>query len=126
MGNCKMKIIKNFILGIILFIVAIILFLPLSIINFIVVAFKGKAEKYFLSSAINLDRFGNYEFRTLFNLTLKKKEGYKFGDFRETISSVLGKNQRDNTLSRTGKILAFILDVLDKEHCKKSIKEFNE
>ena len=79
---------------------------------------------YFKSSAVNLDRFGNSEFRTLFNLTLKKKEGYKFGNMEETISSVLGKNQRDNTLSFAGKVLVFILDTIDKNHCKKSIKEF--
>lgn len=121
-----MKTIKNIFLGLILFLIAIILFLPLTIINFVVVAFKGKAEGYFMSSAINLDRYGNYEFRSLFNLILKKNGGYEFGDFRETISSVLGKNQRDNTLSKTGKILVFILDRLDKEHCKKSIKELNE
>ena len=42
----------------------------------------------------------------------------------ETISSVLGKNQRDNTLSFAGKVLVFILDTIDKNHCKKSIKEF--
>lgn len=118
-----MKTIKNFILGVILFIVAIILFIPLSVINFIVVAFKGKAEKYFLSSAINLDRFGNYEFRSLFNITLRRPSGYEFGDFRETISSVLGKNQRDGTLTTTGRVLAWFLDVLDKNHCKKSIRE---
>lgn len=39
----------------------------------------------------------------------------------ETISGVLGKNERDNTLSKTGKILVWILNKLDKNHCFKSI-----
>jgi len=50
--------------------------------------------------------------------------GYEFGKTGETISSALGKNQRDNTLTNCGKILVTILDFLDKNHCKKSIKEF--
>ena len=109
--------------GLFLFLLAWALFLPLSLLNFLAVAIKFKDLGYFKSSAVNLDRFGNFEFRTLFNLVLKKKGGYEFGNFEETISSVLGKNQRDNTLSRTGKVLVWILDMIEKEHCKKSIKE---
>ena len=114
-----MKAAGKFFGGLFLFLLAWLLFLPLSLLNFLAVAIK-----YFKSSAVNLDRFGNFEFRTLFNLVLKKKGGYEFGNFEETISSVLGKNQRDNTLSRTGKVLVWILDTIEKEHCKKSIKDF--
>ena len=46
-----------------------------------------------------------------------------FGDERETISSVLGKNERDGTLTNAGRMLCWILNVLDKNHCKNSIKE---
>ena len=49
--------------------------------------------------------------------------GYQFGVIGETISSALGKNQRDKTLTTTGKILVFILDFLDENHCENSIKE---
>ena len=118
-----MKKFIKFIIGLLLFIIAWGLFLPLSLLNFLAVAFKFKDLGYFKSSAINLDRFGNSEFRTLFNLTLKKKEGYKFGNMEETISSALGKNQRGDTLSIVGKLLVLILDTIDKNHCKKSIKE---
>ena len=108
-----------------LYLIAYILFLPLSLINYcFVVIIKDKISKgYFRTSAVNIDRFGNREFRTLFNATLKKEEGYKFGNFEETISSVLGKNQRDKTLTKTGKALVWILDKIDKDHCKKSIME---
>nr|DAS00148.1 MAG TPA: hypothetical protein [Caudoviricetes sp.] len=121
-----MKEIVNFLVGLVLFLLAWLLFLPLSLLNFLAVAIKFKDLGYFKSSAVNLDRFGNSEFRTLFNLTLKKKGGYKFGNMEETISSVLGKNQRDNTLSFAGKVLVFILDMIDKNHCKKSIKTFDK
>ena len=121
-----MKGVGKFFGGLFLFLLAWALFLPLSLLNFLAVAIKFKDLGYFKSSAVNLDRFGNSEFRTLFNLTLKKKEGYKFGNMEETISSVLGKNQRDNTLSFVGKALVWILDLLDKNHCKKSIKTFDK
>ena len=117
-----MKGVGKFIGGLFLFLIAWALFLPLSLLNFLAVAIKFKDLGYFKSSAVNLDRFGNSEFRPLFNLTLKKKEGYKFGNMEETISSVLGKNQRDNTLSFAGKVLVFILDTIDKNHCKKKHK----
>lgn len=105
-------------MGFLLFIVAYILFLPLSIINYCVV--KNK-KGYFKSSAISLDKFGNREFRTLLNKTLIVEKGYEFGNMNETISGVLGKNERDKTLTKTGKCLVFILNKLDKNHCLKSI-----
>jgi hypothetical protein len=103
---------------ILLFLVAYILYLPLTFINFFFVENK---KGYFLSSASNLDKFGNREFRTLLNKILITKDGYKFGNINETISSVLGKNQRDNTLTKAGKVLVWILDKIDKNHCYKSI-----
>jgi hypothetical protein len=103
-------------LNFLLFLIAWVLWLPLTFINYFLV--KGD---YFLSSAISLDRYANREFRTLWNKTLRLESGYKFGNIGETISSVLGKNQRDNTLSTIGKVLCYILDKLDKDHCIKSI-----
>ena len=76
---------------------------------------------YFKSSAISLDRFGNREFRTLFNKVLILEKGYQFGNMDETISGVLGKNERDKTLTKTGLKLVWILDKLDKGHAFKSI-----
>jgi hypothetical protein len=109
----------------ILFLIAYVLLLPLTILNYIVVLFKSKdhAKGYFRTSAINIDKFGNREFRTLWNCTLKKESGYKFGNPDETISSALGKNERDGTLSKAGKALAWVLNLIDKDHCKKSIVE---
>ena len=105
-------------MGILLFIIAYILFLPLTIFNALNVRKKG----YFLDTAINLDRFGNREFRFSLNKYLIHKDSVnRFGDFRETISSVLGKNQRDNTLTKKGIRICKILDWFDEEHCKKSI-----
>ncbi len=115
---------REFILGILLFAVALALMLPLTVINFVVVAFRGNGKGYFMNTAINLDRFGNYEFRTLWNVVLIRKDSpHRFGDFRETISSVLGKNQQAGTLSATGRVLAGLLDWIDEGHCSKCIIE---
>jgi len=114
-------------MGILLYFVAIILYLPLTVINTILVlnkyGWKFKTiDDYFYQTAVDIDKFANRNFRTLWNETLQKN-GYQFGDERETVSSALGKNKRDNTLTQTGKILCDILDKLDENHCIKSIKE---
>jgi hypothetical protein len=96
-------------MGFLLFILAYILFLPLTILNWFLVKKKG----YFRQSALNLDVYANSEFRTLWNTTLQKN-GYKFGKAGETISSAIGKNIQNGTLTKTGKILVLILT---KKHC---------
>lgn len=106
-------------LGFVLYLISYFLLLPVTIINFFVVA----SEDYFMDTAVSVDIFANREFRATWNKFLKTKEGYSFGRQGETISSALGKNKRDGTLTKTGKALCFILDSLDENHCIKSIKE---
>ena len=109
-------------IGVILFIIAYVLFLSLTIFNALNVRSKG----YFKDTAINLDRFGNREFRFSINKYLIHKDSAnRFGDIRETISSVLGKNQKAHTLTCLGKIICKILDTIDKNHCQKSIRYYN-
>jgi len=111
-------------MGIILFIVATCLWIPLTILNCFAVAYKyGLSNRFFLETATDIDRFGNRNFRTLLNLALQKN-GYEFGNIGETISSALGKNKRDETLTKMGKIICNILDFLDKNHCIKSINNY--
>jgi hypothetical protein len=116
-------------MGILLFFVAIFLFVPLTAINLSLVLVKSLNWKtfdgYFLQTAIDIDRFGNRNFRTLLNDTLIKESLYRFGDSRETISSVLGKNQQIGMLTDTGNAIAKILDSLDPNHCEKSIIFFD-
>lgn len=106
-------------MGFLLFLIAYILFLPLTIWNYFLV----KGDGYWLSSAISFDKYANREFRTLWNKYLRTENGYHFGRIDETISSALGKNERDGTLTETGKRLVWILNKLDKNHCQKSIIE---
>lgn len=84
---------------------------------------KRMIKTWACKTARSIDVFANVEAQELFNDILIKTGGYKFGNRQETISSVLGKNQRSNTLTKAGKILRFILDVIDKDHCKNSIND---
>lgn len=115
--------------NLLLIIIATVLYTVLYPINFVYVNFIKEPFKwkrltgFFRSDAVNIDRFGNYSFRGLLNATLRKPWGYEFGNFNETISSVLGKNERDGTLSRAGKLLVWVLGMIDKDHCRKSIAD---
>ena len=112
-------------MGILLYIIASLLWLPLTFLNWVTVAYKyGLSNDYFMQTAIDIDKFGNRNFRTLLNYALIKENGYKFGDVRETISSALGKNKIADTLNKTGIVLCKILDFLDENHCIKSINNF--
>ena len=102
-------------LGLILFIIAYVLYFPLTLINFLLVRKKG----YFRDSALTLDKLANREFRTLWNKTLINENGYRFGNIEETISAVLGYNIQRKTLTKTGKVLVFILT---KKHCLDAIE----
>lgn len=102
-------------MGFLLFITACVLYIPLSLINFIIV--KNK-KGYFRSSALTIDKLANREFRTLWNKTMILESGYYFGAENETISSALGKNIQNNTLTKTGEFLVFILS---RKHCIESI-----
>lgn len=114
-------------IGFLLLILAVILILPATVVNVILVASKSKTRgwfrvlgRYFQSTARNLDIFGASEFRTLWNAILIKENGVKFENSGKTISYYLGANQANNSLSKFGKIIAFICDFLDKNHCEKA------
>ena len=101
-------------IGFILFMIADVLYFPLTLSNFLLVRNKG----YFRDSALTLDKLANREFRSLWNKTLINEKGYPFGNIEETISAVLGHNIQRKTLTKTGKVLVFILT---KKHCLDAI-----
>ena len=83
---------------------------------------KNKLYNYFFTVAIAIDQLGNKICVELFNDFLITKDGYKFGHVDETISSAMGRNVLKNTLSPIGKLLDKILNLIDKDHCTKSIE----
>ena len=107
-----MKKVFKQIIGFLLFTIALILIFVMTIVNF----FEVKHKKgYFRSTALNLDIWGNVEFRTFWNNHLiVEKTSHPFGLQGETISSVLGKNILIYNLTNTGKVLVWILT---EKHC---------
>lgn len=105
-------------MGFLLFITAYILLFPLTIVNLFYVE---KTKGYFKNTAKNIDVFANIEFRAFWNKTLRTEKGYPFGIPGETISSALGKNQIQGTLTKRGKFLVELLDTIDENHSINSI-----
>ena len=109
------------ILTIIAYFLLCIFIIPAITIGTIVSLFNHTANKYFKDIALSLDQLGNVICQHLFNICLIKKTGYKFGNPDETISSVLGKNYVNKTLTKVGYLLSLMLHKVDKNHVINSI-----
>ena len=109
--------------GFILFLIAYILFIPLTVVNVVIVCiqkgFKGLSG-YFTDSAYRLDVYACGELRTLWNWLFITKNGIRFGISGRSISCDLGQNEINGTLSVCGKAMVWILDKIEKEHCRKA------
>jgi len=121
-----MSLLKSFIL----FCIAIILFIFTAPIGFFYALLRqllfGKLKTlnvFFLEVAIAIDNTGNVMMQYLLNdlLLIKSPTTYYFGNKKETISSVIGKNSLTNTLRPLGKALNAFLNWIDKDHSFNSI-----
>jgi 8-oxo-dGTP diphosphatase len=111
--------------GFILLITAIaisVIIIPIGFSYQIISSLFRAINEYLFKVAKSIDQLGNVVCRDLFNDTLIKKSGYRFGNEDVTISHVLGKNEETKTLSIFGKGLAWILNTIDKDHNKKAIE----
>lgn len=106
-----------------LYILAVIMTRLFNPIGFIWSILRSKNQRYFVHVAVARDQKANVVWQGMLNDLFIKPDGYKAGNIDETISSVLGKNERDNTLTGAGKFLVWLLNKLDKDHCIKSIEE---
>lgn len=116
--------------GFILFVIAFILIIILTPIGMIFTTIKCIFEydltsinRYYKDIAISLDQLGNVVMAGLMNIVLIKGEEHLFGNPDETISSVIGKNKVDNTLTLSGKILDWILNKIDTNHSIDAIED---
>lgn len=108
---------------VLLLIVAILIFIIISPIGFIFAMFYPKREKYLYKILLGIDQLGNVVCARLFNFFLIDINGHQFGNEDETISSVIGKNKKTNTLTLFGMLLDAFLDLIDKNHSISSIEE---
>lgn len=103
-------------------IVAIIISIILFPIGFVFAMFYPGRRKYLYKIALAIDQLGNVVCARLFNFFLIDITGHKFGNEDETISGVIGKNKRTNTLTGLGIVLDSILELIDKNHSVKAIE----
>lgn len=113
----------------VLTIATILLYLLLPvIITFMILKYIFTGNKkmltiWFYRTAREIDLFANVVGAEFWNAVFITDGGYKFGNPKETISSVLGKNQRDKTLTLLGDALRWVLDRIDEDHCLNSIND---
>lgn len=91
------------------------------ILKYIFTGNKKMLAVWFFRTAREIDIFANVVGAEFWNAVFITDGGYKFGNPKETISSVLGKNQRDKTLTLLGDALRWVLDRIDEDHCLNSI-----
>ncbi|MGB0869458.1 MAG: hypothetical protein ACPGSD_07660 [Flavobacteriales bacterium] len=112
-------------MGILLFIVAsmfFILLMPIGLLAGILLKLSETNSKAY-DLALCIDQLANVMFQELFNKIFVKGQYYAFGNPDETISSVLGKNKKLNTLTSFGRLIDRFLSKLDRNHTIKSIEE---
>ena len=81
-------------------------------------SFLKTVSGFFKSGAIDRDRFGNHNYKTALNFWLSKG-GYEFGNYIETISSVLGKKGVEKSLNAFGWFWYYLLYAIDYSNWKK-------
>ena len=132
-----MKTLFNLIINLLLFIVAPFLEIILMPINVLVVFAKDWKNKgfknaligisnYFKESAIRKDIYLCGEYRSLWNATLKIKEGREIGMKNRTLSADLGEQDEEGTMSRTGAILNLVLFLIERNHCRKALEYYHK
>lgn len=112
-------------MGIILYIVAKLMYLilaPITMLYAIIkLTFKGGLFKYFHDLAFGIDQLGNVMIAPMANDLLLKKDAPKlYGNPDETISHVTGVNYISETLTDFGYFVAHTLDAVDKDHVTKA------
>ena len=131
-----MKTLFNLMINFLLFLIAPILEFVLMPINVAVVFAKDWKNKgfknaligisnYFKESAIRKDIYLCGEYRSLWNATLKTKEGKEIGVNNHTLSADLGEQDENGTMSRTGAILNLVLFLIERNHCRKALEHDN-
>ncbi len=84
--------------------------------------FCKETGSYFHNISYSTDQEGNVVMQYLFNDIMIEKDGYKFGNPDETLSSVYGKNHLLIKLKKVGRFINRMLNKMEKDHSIKSIE----
>lgn len=113
-------------MGLFLYLLACFITPIFNFAGLISIVFKPKEVRnnVFRNLAISKDQHSGVYVQFIFNkILLKKDSRHLFGNVDETISSVLGKNKRGNTLSKSGVFWANWLNKLEHKHVELSIED---
>ncbi|MCG2462908.1 NUDIX domain-containing protein [Flavobacteriaceae bacterium F89] len=120
-------------IGVLLFFISILLLLVTGPIGFIYGLFYKFIQKgivglgeYTLKVAVSIDQLGNVIMQHLLDQLWIKKDGYRFGNRDETISSAIGRNKKLGTLTGFGRAIDKFLDRIDPNHSLNSIDYYIE
>lgn len=92
-------------------------------VGLITCTFVGGFNRWQFDLALTKDAWGNVLIKHTANLLLiKKNSKYKFGQPFDTISYVLGINKKENTLTKIGSLVAWILNIIDENHVENAIE----
>jgi hypothetical protein len=111
----------GFIMYLVSVVLSIILFIPAIVVSLFKLRSLKELNDYFARMATGRDAYYNAVCAELFNAFFITRGGYAFGKRKETISSALGKNKEQGTLTWLGKAMDRLLSLIDKDHCLKSI-----
>ena len=131
-----MKTLFNLLINLLLFLIAPVIEWILMPINILIVFAKDFRKRgfknaligisnYFKESAIRKDIYLCGEYRSLWNATLKTKEGKEIGINNRTLSADLGEQDEEGTMSRIGAILNLVLFLIERNHCRKALEHDN-
>ena len=129
-----LKSILQFVVGCLLLLIAIIIIRYTFIIGLVAIVITNVYRARFWGALVRLgdvftaiayciDVLGCVVLQVPLNLLFITKVGYKFGVKKDTISYVLGINQQDETLTKTGRYMCWLLDLIDTDHCKKAVQK---
>ncbi len=121
------KLLNNILLATIAIVLYVVL-LPIAFGFGLIRSYSKQGVLIYLSDLLfnfahGVDQLGNATHAELLNGIFKVRGGSKFGSVDETISSVLGKNERDGKLSKLGSIIVWILDKIDSGHSGNAIED---
>lgn len=71
--------------------------------------------------AVSIDKLGNVVLQYPLNKWFITESGYKFGNYENTISYVLGYNKINGGLRYPGIFLCAVLNTLDKNHVENAV-----
>ena len=113
--------------SILLLIVAILLFIPVAGLGFLLeMLLPSNKADYLYKIALSIDQTGNAVAGTFLSLLLLNRncwDAILFGNPDETVSWVLGKNKRIWCLNPIGKLLDKLLETLDPWHSIAAIED---